>query len=130
MQAPVLLLFAHGMVLPVLDGLDEMDPSFGGTPSAQVPFACGVLGQLSGYRDFDRPAPLGVFSCTRHCNARPVVGTLVEAARITLVPVGTFAATAYLSARTRDLPRRPPSWPVALCAGVLSVLVDRLAVLT
>ncbi|MGW4198867.1 hypothetical protein [Streptomyces sp. NPDC005004] len=73
--------------MPVLDGLDEIDPSFGGTPSLQARFARGALEQLSSYRDSGRPAPLVVFSCVRHCNALPVVDTLVEAARITIAPV-------------------------------------------
>ncbi|GAA3917647.1 hypothetical protein GCM10023084_80640 [Streptomyces lacrimifluminis] len=60
----------------------------------------GGAGQLSGYWDSDRPAPPVAFYRTRHCNALPVVDTLVEAARITIARVGMSAVTANLSART------------------------------
>ncbi|MFE4830710.1 hypothetical protein [Streptomyces sp. NPDC056672] len=109
-----------------MDGLDEMDPTLSDGPPAR---SRGVVEQLSAYRDSDRLTPMAFFYRTRHCNALPVVDTLIEGVRITIAPVGAPAVTAHLSAGTGDLPRWQPSRPVALCAGVLSVLADRFAVL-
>jgi hypothetical protein len=96
----------HNLVLPVLDGLDEMDPVRpDGTPDPAAPRARAALEQLSVYQDAGSPAPLVLACRTAHYNALAATGTLLDAARIAVAPVRSNRAVAYLTARARDLPR-------------------------
>ncbi|MET7312659.1 NACHT domain-containing protein [Streptomyces sp. NPDC005571] len=82
----------HGLVLPVLDGLDEMDPTQpDGTPDPDAPRARAALEQLNNYQDRNglHPAPLILTCRTTHYDALPHTDTLIDAARITIAPVGT-----------------------------------------
>lgn len=98
----------HGLVLPVLDGLDEMDPTRpDGTPDPDAPRARAALDQLNNYQDRNglNPAPLILTCRTTHYDALPHTDTLIDAARVTIAPVGSGTAATYLAARARD-PRR------------------------
>ncbi|WP_330358363.1 hypothetical protein [Streptomyces chartreusis] len=94
-----------GLVLPVLDGLDEMDPTRpDGTPDPDAPRARAALDQLNRYQDTDglHPAPLVMTCRSTHYDALPQTGILIDAARITITPVDPGSAAAYLAARARD----------------------------
>ncbi|WP_436988981.1 NACHT domain-containing protein [Streptomyces sp. enrichment culture] len=101
----------HGLVLPVLDGLDEMDPTQpDGTPDPGAPRARAALEQLNAYQDRHGrgPAPLILTCRTTHYDALSHTDTLIDAARITIDPVDTRTAVAYLAARTREPQRWQP----------------------
>ncbi|MFE5923060.1 NACHT domain-containing protein [Streptomyces sp. NPDC056468] len=94
-----------GLVLPVLDGLDEMDPTRpDGTPDPEAPRARAALDQLNRYQATDglHPAPLIMTCRSTHYDALPQTGILIDAARITITPVDPNSAAAYLAARARD----------------------------
>ncbi|MGW6506484.1 NACHT domain-containing protein [Streptomyces niveus] len=98
----------HGLVLPVLDGLDEMDPTLpDGTPDPDAPRAHAALEQLNRYQDRGGrdPGPLILTCRTAHYDALPHTDSLIDAARVTIAPVDTASAASYLAARARD-PRR------------------------
>ncbi|MET8949098.1 NACHT domain-containing protein, partial [Streptomyces sp. NPDC004542] len=102
-------LVAHGLVLPVLDGLDEMDPTLpDGQPDPAAPRARVALEQLSAYQDSGRSAPLVLTCRTAHYDALTTADLLLDAARIAIAPVGSSPAASYLAARARDLPRWQP----------------------
>ncbi|MDX5568007.1 NACHT domain-containing protein [Streptomyces sp. ID05-04B] len=102
-------LVAHGLVLPVLDGLDEMDPTLpDGQPDPAAPRARVALDQLSAYQDAGRSAPLVLTCRTAHYDALTTADLLLDAARIAIAPVGSSPAASYLAARARDLPRWQP----------------------
>ncbi|MER5509390.1 NACHT domain-containing protein [Streptomyces sp. NPDC002766] len=101
----------HHLVLPVLDGLDEMDalqPT--GLPDPQAPRARAALALLSAYQDAAAPAPLVLTCRSAHYDAFVADDTLADAARITITPVGAPEAVAYLAARTRN----PARWQLLL----------------
>lgn len=102
-------LVAHGLVLPVLDGLDEMDPTLpNGDPDPAAPRARAALDQLSAYQDAGTAAPLVLACRSAHYDALAAADLLLDAARIAIAPVGSSPAASYLAARARDLPRWQP----------------------
>lgn len=102
-------LVAHGMVLPVLDGLDEMDPLLAdGTPNPDAPRARKVLEALNAYQDGRDAGPLVLTCRTGHYDALAPLSRLVDAARIAITPVDTRRTVAYLRDRALDLPRWQP----------------------
>lgn len=102
-------LVAHGMVLPVLDGLDEMDPLLAdGTPNPDAPRARKVLEALNAYQDGRDAGPLVLTCRTGHYDALAPLSRLVDAARIAIAPVDTRRTVAYLRDRALDLPRWQP----------------------
>ncbi|MEU5438350.1 hypothetical protein AB0G73_34050 [Streptomyces sp. NPDC020719] len=99
----------HGhRVLPVLDGLDEMDTST--TPAARRR-AARALEQLSAYQDPTGNAPL-VLTCRtpQYAELAALDVRMREAARIELDPVTPAQATAYLTARTTS----PGRWATVI----------------
>ncbi|MCX4967051.1 NACHT domain-containing protein [Streptomyces sp. NBC_00654] len=102
-------LVAHGMVLPVLDGLDEMDPlRTDGTPDPEAPRARAALEALNAYQDGLEAGPLVLTCRTGHYDAFAPVSRLIDAARIAIAPIDTRHAVAYLRDRARDAPRWQP----------------------
>ncbi|MEW2497522.1 NACHT domain-containing protein [Streptomyces nodosus] len=99
----------NGLVLPVLDGLDEMDPlRADGTPDPDAPRARAVLEALNAYQNGRDAGPLVLTCRTAHYDALAPASRLTDAARITIAPVDTRHAIAYLRARVRDAPRWQP----------------------
>ncbi|MER7972307.1 NACHT domain-containing protein [Streptomyces sp. NPDC096080] len=99
----------NGLVLPVLDGLDEMDPSRAdGTPDPEAPRARAALEALNEYQDGRDAGPLVLTCRTAHYDAFAPASRLIDAARVTIDPVGTHHAIAYLRARALDTPRWQP----------------------
>lgn len=95
-------LVEHGLILPVLDGLDEMDPLSEGTPDPHAPRACTALEALNSYQEGRNPGPLILTCLARHYDALPSSVRLVDAARIAITPVTPRDAVIYLRARARD----------------------------
>ena len=113
-------------VLPVLDGLDEMD-SNGGRPAGACPRAAALLDVLNG----DRPLPV-VLAC-RELEYGELADAddgrlLVDARHVTVRPLTAEDVVAYLAARfggrTRTLPSRwePVAAAVRSDAPLLAVL--------
>ncbi|MEU3352858.1 NACHT domain-containing protein [Streptomyces sp. NPDC037389] len=102
------------LVLPVLDGLDELDPlREDGTPDPGAPRARSVLAALNTYRgrEGSRLGPVVLTCRTDHYEAfgtHPGAdgGQLLDAARIEVDPVPAADAHAYLKDRTAD----PDRW--------------------
>ncbi|PKV83240.1 hypothetical protein BX283_0738 [Streptomyces sp. TLI_146] len=94
-------------VLPVLDGLDEMDTST--TPAARRR-AAGAL-ELSAYQDPTGNAPV-VLTCRtpQYAELAALDVQMREAARIELGPVTPVQAAAYLTARTTS----PARWATVI----------------
>lgn len=106
-------LVEHGLVLPVLDGLDEMDPTRpDGTPGPAALRTRAALEQLNSVqgRDGLRLLPLILTCRTDHYDALRHSDTLIDAARVSIAPVDAPTAAAYLGARARD----PQRWQVLL----------------
>lgn len=109
------------LVLPVLDGLDELDPlREDGTPDPRAPRARSVLAALNTYRgrEGSRLGPVVLTCRTDHYEAfgtHPGAdgGQLLDAARIEVDPVPAADAHAYLKDRTLG----PDRW-----RGLLEVL--------
>ncbi|MFF8696793.1 NACHT domain-containing protein [Streptomyces sp. NPDC015144] len=102
-------LVAHGMVLPVLDGLDEMDPLHAdGTPDPEAPRARAALEALNAYQSGREAGPLVLTCRTGHYDALAPVSRLIDAARIAIAPIDTRNAVTYLRARALDRPRWQP----------------------
>jgi len=89
-------------VLPVLDGLDELDPE----PSAGPPLrAIGLLAELNRYSDLSGRGPGAVVvTCRadRHAELSDARAGLDDAARIHLHDLSTEQISAYLHARWPD----------------------------
>ncbi|WP_405681831.1 NACHT domain-containing protein [Streptomyces sp. NBC_00057] len=99
----------HGMVLPVLDGLDEMDPlRADGTPDPDAPRARAVLEALNAYQDGREAGPLVLTCRTGHYDALAPVSRLIDAARVAIAPIDTRHTVAYLRARALDTSRWRP----------------------
>ncbi len=94
------------LILPVLDGLDEMDRlQADGTPDPKAPRARAALNALDIYQECGDPAPLVLICRTEHYDALAAVDTLVDAARITIAPVSVDEISLYLARRGRDCVR-------------------------
>ncbi|MFF7452558.1 NACHT domain-containing protein [Streptomyces sp. NPDC008132] len=117
----------HGMVLPVLDGLDEMDPPApDGSPDPAAPRATAVVRALNAYQRGRDAGPLILTCRTHHYDALTTHTEVLDAARITIAPVDTTDAHAYLTDRALDPARWQPlldhltAHPGGLLAAVLS----------
>jgi hypothetical protein len=120
-------LVRHPLVLPVLDGLDEMDPALpDGSPDPAAPRATAVMKALNAYQKGREAGPLILTCRTAHYDA--LARRLGWAARITVQPVGTAEARKYLTdrageedgARWRPLTGHLAGEPVGMLATVLS----------
>ncbi|SNT56316.1 hypothetical protein SAMN05216252_14141 [Actinacidiphila glaucinigra] len=108
-KAQAAALVEHGMVLPVLDGLDEMDPTlFDGNPDPDAPRARAVLEKLDGYRVRGEPGPLVLTCRTAHLQALTARGPLRDSVQVTLAPVSPAHAVRYLTTRAQDRTRWQP----------------------
>ncbi|GGN45799.1 NACHT domain-containing protein [Streptomyces fuscichromogenes] len=103
-------LVEHGRVLPVLDGLDEMDPPApDGSPDPAAPRATAVVRALNAYQQGRDAGPLILTCRTRHYDALAALHTeVLDAARIAVAPVDTGAARTYLTSRALDTARWQP----------------------
>ncbi|MBQ0850328.1 NACHT domain-containing protein [Streptomyces sp. BH-SS-21] len=120
-------LIRHHLVLPVLDGLDEMDPLLAdGSPDPAAPRATAVIRALNLYQQGRDAGPLILTCRTRHYDTLAPGTTLLDAARIAIAPVTTSDAYTYLAARARDTARWQPlldqlaAHPGGVLAAVLS----------
>lgn len=123
--AMVRSLVQQRMVLPVLDGLDEMDPLLPtGLPDPGAPRARAALVALNHYQASGRPAPVVVTCRAAHYQALDT--GLVNAAQVSIGPVDSAAAEAYLRARTGEPARWQPlfddlqNYPTGMLARALS----------
>ncbi|MFD8076868.1 NACHT domain-containing protein [Streptomyces sp. NPDC059718] len=99
-------LVEHGMVLPVLDGLDEMDPILpDGTPDPDAPRARATLEKLDAYRVRGEPGPVVLTCRTSHLEALAARGFLRDSARVAIEPVALADAVNYLTTRAQDQTR-------------------------
>ncbi|MFE8965104.1 NACHT domain-containing protein [Streptomyces iakyrus] len=91
-------------ILPILDGLDEMDSA--ATPPGRRRTA-RALQQLNAYQDHSGSAPI-VLTCrtAQYTELAALDMRIREAARIEIDPVAPAQATAYLTARTES----PARW--------------------
>ncbi|MFF3088830.1 NACHT domain-containing protein [Streptomyces nojiriensis] len=97
------------LVLPVLDGLDEMDPTApGGAPSPDAPRARAALEALNTYQNGRAAGPVILTCRTRHYEALGGRVRLLDAARIDIDPVTPPTARAYLRQRAPDPARWRP----------------------
>lgn len=102
-------LVEHELVLPMLDGLDEMDPALpNGDPDPAAPRARAALEQLNSYQHAGAALPLVLICRTKHYNVLTSPDLLLDAAQIAIAPVDSSPAAAYLATRARDLPRWQP----------------------
>lgn len=108
-------LVRYRKILPVLDGLDEMDyeltdqaghPALGPDgrrlPSSDPPRARAALNQLRRYGNGLEAGPVILTCRTAHYDALVADGHLRNAARIAIDPVPAADAVAYLTARLPD----------------------------
>ncbi|WP_030894459.1 NACHT domain-containing protein [Streptomyces sp. NRRL F-5053] len=108
-RAPAVGLVDQGLILPVLDGLDEMDPGGGdGGPAPAAPRARAAVEALNAYQDGRDAGPLILTCRTDHYDALGPGDQLIDAARITIAPVDTGEAIRYLTDRARDVGRWRP----------------------
>ncbi|MCM2388112.1 hypothetical protein [Streptomyces albipurpureus] len=119
-------LVGHGLVLPVLDGLDEMDPAGpDGLPDPAAPRATAVVEALNAYQQGGEAGALVLTCRTGHYDAL-VPRAVVDAARVAVQPVGADDARDYLTGRAWDAGRwqsltdHLAGHPHGLLAGVLS----------
>ncbi|MFF3404121.1 hypothetical protein ACFYW6_37300 [Streptomyces sp. NPDC002659] len=102
-------LVEHGLVIPVLDGLDEMDPLLpDGTPDPRAPRAGAVLEALNTYQQGPHGGPFILTSRLDHYDALAPGARLVDSARVAIAPVDVAHALTYLTDRALDLPRWQP----------------------
>jgi hypothetical protein len=92
-------LVRHHLILPVLDGLDEMDPLVNGSPDPAAPRATAVVRALNTYQHGRDAGPLILTCRTRHYDALTLHTGVLDAARIAVAPCQYR--------RRADLPRRP-----------------------
>ncbi|MBO2453896.1 NACHT domain-containing protein [Actinomadura barringtoniae] len=114
-------LVERNFVLPILDGLDEMDPALpNGRPDPKAPRAKAALAALNSYQVGREPGPL-VITCRDEAYGK--AGRLQYAAQIAIRPVLVKEARQYLLERADDRDRwkplldKPqlPSTPWRLC---------------
>lgn len=118
------LLVDRHRVLPVLDGLDEMDAATTPLGRRRAPRA---LEQLNSYQDPTGNAPV-ILTCrtAQYSELAAVDVRMRESARIEIRPVTTTQATAYLTARSTS----PARWATvfdALATAPEGVLVQTLS---
>ncbi|GHE10963.1 NACHT domain-containing protein [Streptomyces alanosinicus] len=109
-------LVARQMVLPVMDGLDELDPVHpDGTPASQAPRAQAVLAALNDYlaRDGLKLGPVILTCRTEHYQAMYIPeskgnGQLLDSVQIDIEPVPAVDAHAYLVSYARGDARWTP----------------------
>ncbi|GAA4326508.1 hypothetical protein GCM10023086_54110 [Streptomyces venetus] len=102
-------LVAHGMVLPVLDGLDEMDPPRAdGTPDPDAPRARAAVQHLNAYQKGLEAGSLVLTSRVANYDALLTHEPLVDAALVVIAPVASEPALTYLRDRCRDPARWQP----------------------
>ncbi|MFD9904032.1 NACHT domain-containing protein [Streptomyces sp. NPDC059063] len=102
-------LVRHHLVLPVLDGLDEMDPPApDGTPDPAAPRATAVVRALNAYQQGRDAGPLILTCRTGHYDALSAHTEVLDAARIAITPVDTAVARDYLTGRALDAARWRP----------------------
>ncbi|WP_169316724.1 NACHT domain-containing protein [Actinacidiphila oryziradicis] len=135
------LLVRHGLILPVLDGLDEMDPTLtqdghlvldidgNPVPDPDAPRARAALDLLNAYQDGQdllAPGPLVLTCRGAHYDALPDVDRLRTAARIRIAHVTPGDAVTYLERRGIGIARWQPllqhlrDRPTSLLAHTLS----------
>ncbi|CAM5273209.1 hypothetical protein SPURM210S_06157 [Streptomyces purpurascens] len=96
----------HGMVLPVLDGLDEMDPPRDdGSPDPDAPRARAAVQHLNAYQRGLEAGPLVLTSRIANYDALLAHEPLVDAALVVIAPVESEPALTYLRDRCRDQAR-------------------------
>ncbi|MFH8438530.1 NACHT domain-containing protein [Streptomyces sp. NPDC018007] len=106
-------LVRHRRVLPVLDGLDEMDATRpDGTPSPDGPRALAALDALNAYQEGRDAGPLVLTCRTAHYDALAPHTRLMDAARVGIDAVPALDARTYLRARTGT----PARWEPVLTA--------------
>lgn len=116
----------HGMVLPVLDGLDEMDPAGPGSVPDAAPRTVAVVEALNAYQRGREAGPLILTCRTGHYDTLAPRTTVVDAARIAIEPVHATDAREYLAGRAFDEARWRPfldhlaAEPTGMLATVLS----------
>ncbi|MBK3563177.1 NACHT domain-containing NTPase, partial [Streptomyces sp. MBT62] len=98
-------LVRHHLVLPVLDGLDEMDPLVNGSPDPAAPRATAVVRALNAYQHGRDAGPLILTCRTLHYDALTLHTGVLDAARIAIAPVGTADARTYLTDRALNTAR-------------------------
>ncbi|MFF3943049.1 NACHT domain-containing protein [Streptomyces phaeofaciens] len=98
-----------GRVLPVLDGLDEMDPlQADGTPDPRAPRALAALKAFNSVPDGRALRALVITCRTEHYEALSPTLWLTDAAHVAVAPVATPDALVYLQHRARDVVRWQP----------------------
>ncbi|MFJ3828889.1 NACHT domain-containing protein [Streptomyces sp. NPDC090046] len=116
----------HGMVLPVLDGLDEMDPAGPGSVPDAAPRTIAVVEALNAYQRGREAGPLILTCRTGHYDTLTPRTTVVDAARIAIERVHATDAREYLAGRAFDEARWRPfldhlaAEPTGMLATVLS----------
>ncbi|KUN29241.1 hypothetical protein AQJ23_00130 [Streptomyces antibioticus] len=102
-------LVRHRMVLPVLDGLDEMDPlQPDGSPDPAAPRATAVIRALNAYQHGRDAGPLILTCRTHHYDALTAHTAVLDAAHITIAPTTPEDARTYLKGRAIDRVRWQP----------------------
>lgn len=105
-------LVTAGKVLPVLDGLDEMDQedTHGAGAGPRIGLrAAAVLEDINRYMDGDEPGRLILTCRTVQYEALEAHGTWAQdAARVDIIPVNATQADKFLRARTSSLYRWQP----------------------
>ncbi|MFF5303538.1 NACHT domain-containing protein [Streptomyces sp. NPDC013161] len=95
-------LVRHHLILPVLDGLDEMDPLVNGSPDPAAPRATAVVRALNTYQHGRDAGPLILTCRTHHYDALTSNTGVLDAAHIAVAPVDTDGARTYLTDRALD----------------------------
>lgn len=101
-------LVGQHLVLPVLDGLDEMDALVSGSPDPAALRATAAIQALNASQHGRDAGPLVLTCRTSHYDALAANTAVVDAARIAVAPVGTADARIYLADRALDAPRWQP----------------------
>ncbi|MFG2440794.1 NACHT domain-containing protein [Streptomyces sp. NPDC048508] len=96
----------QGFVLPILDGLDEMDPACNdGRPDSAAPRALAALEAFNAYQEGRDAGPLVLTCRTDHYDVLGPTVRLIDAAHVAISPVPSEQAVSYLRQRARDITR-------------------------